>query len=225
MAKYSKGAQKSVAGAMKKMEKGSLKIGNSSKKVTSKNQAIAIGLSEAKRKAAKVPTKKPAAPKKVVAKKAAPKKAVPKKAVAKKAMAKKTAPKKSVKKAAPKKAAAKNISPVKKAAPKNVAPKRIAPKKAAPKKAVAKKSKSIAKSTPAKPPVNTPTPMPEMNDEVQAPVQDENIVNTPAVSDPITITDQKVYNKATSKVDPKHNMPVSSTRKGGIKPSGKKPMW
>jgi hypothetical protein len=224
MAKYSKGSQKSVAGAMKKMEKGSLKIGNSSKKVTSKKQAIAIGLSEAKKKGAKVPAKKPAAPKKAVAKKASPKKAAPKKAVAKKAMAKKTDPKKSVKKAAPKEAAAKKIAPVKKAVPKNVAS-----KKTAPKKAVAKKSKPIAKSTPAKPAVNTPTPapspMPEMNNEVQAPAQDENIVNTPAVSDPITVTDQNVYNKATFKVDPKHNMPVSSTRKGGVKPSGKKPMW
>ncbi|MEO7048497.1 MAG: hypothetical protein ABI091_24570, partial [Ferruginibacter sp.] len=156
------------------------------------------------------------------------------KAVAKKAMAKKTAPKKSIKKAAPekaapKKAAAKKTAPVKQAVPKNAPPKKGAPKKAVPKKAVAKQSKPITKSTPAKPAVNTPapapSPMPEMNNEVQAPAQDENIVNTPAVSDPITVTDQKVYNKATFKVDPKHNMPVSSTRKGGVKPSGKKPMW
>ena len=47
MAKYSKGAQKSVESAMKRMEKGDLESGNTGKKVTNPKQAIAIGLSEA----------------------------------------------------------------------------------------------------------------------------------------------------------------------------------
>lgn len=57
MAKYSKGAQKGVESAMKRMEKGELESGKSGKKVTNPKQAIAIGLSEAKEKGAKVPNK------------------------------------------------------------------------------------------------------------------------------------------------------------------------
>lgn len=57
MAKYSKGAQKGVEFAMKRMEKGTLESGKSGKKVTNPKQAIAIGLSEAKEKGAKVPAK------------------------------------------------------------------------------------------------------------------------------------------------------------------------
>ena len=73
MAKYSKGAQKKVESAMKRMEKGKLESGKSGKKVTDPKQAIAIGLSEARKKGAKVP----AAPKKkaAVKSKAAKKKA------------------------------------------------------------------------------------------------------------------------------------------------------
>jgi len=56
--KYSKKAQKSVERAMKKKKKGTLKSGKSKKKVTSRKQAIAIGLSEARTKGAKVPPKK-----------------------------------------------------------------------------------------------------------------------------------------------------------------------
>jgi hypothetical protein len=55
--KYSKGASKSVERAMKKRKKGTLKSG-SGRKVKSKKQAIAIGLSEARKKGAKVPRKK-----------------------------------------------------------------------------------------------------------------------------------------------------------------------
>ena len=83
MAKYSKAAGKKVGTAMTEMKKGSLKTGTG-KKVTDKKQAIAIGLSEAKKKGAKVPAKK-AAPSKVAVKKSAPKKAVAKKAAPKKA--------------------------------------------------------------------------------------------------------------------------------------------
>jgi hypothetical protein len=58
MAKYSKGAQKSVKRAMHEKKKGGLRSGRSGKKVTSRKQAIAIGLSEARKKGAKVPAPK-----------------------------------------------------------------------------------------------------------------------------------------------------------------------
>jgi hypothetical protein len=58
MAKYSKGAQKKVERAMHEMKEGTLKSGGSGKKVTSRKQAIAIGLSEAREAGAKVPKKK-----------------------------------------------------------------------------------------------------------------------------------------------------------------------
>jgi hypothetical protein len=60
MAKYGKSASENVEKAMHKRKKGTLKSGKSGKKVTSKKQAIAIGLSEARKKGAKVPKKKPA---------------------------------------------------------------------------------------------------------------------------------------------------------------------
>jgi hypothetical protein len=55
MAKYSKGAQKSVEEAMHKMKRGKLKSGKSGKKVKNPKQAIAIGLSEAREKGSRVP--------------------------------------------------------------------------------------------------------------------------------------------------------------------------
>ena len=58
MARYSKGAAKTVKSAMRRRKKGTLKSGRSGKKVTSRKQAIAIGLSEARKKGAKVPRKK-----------------------------------------------------------------------------------------------------------------------------------------------------------------------
>lgn len=57
MAKYSKKAGEKVEKAMHEMKEGTLKSG-SGKKVTSKKQAIAIGLSEAREAGAKVPKKK-----------------------------------------------------------------------------------------------------------------------------------------------------------------------
>ena len=57
MAKYSKVASDKVERAMHEMKKGKLKSGRSDKKVTSRKQAIAIGLSEAREKGAKVPRK------------------------------------------------------------------------------------------------------------------------------------------------------------------------
>lgn len=56
--KYSKGASKKVESAMKKRNKGTLKSGRSGKKVTSRKQAIAIGLSEARAEGKRVPKKK-----------------------------------------------------------------------------------------------------------------------------------------------------------------------
>jgi len=56
MAKYSKGAQKKVKKAMHEKKHGTLKSG-SGKKVTSRKQAIAIGLSEARKSGAKAPKK------------------------------------------------------------------------------------------------------------------------------------------------------------------------
>jgi hypothetical protein len=55
MARYGKKAQKSVQQAMEKMKTGKLKSGASGRKVRNPKQAIAIGLSEARRKGAKVP--------------------------------------------------------------------------------------------------------------------------------------------------------------------------
>ena len=57
MAKYGKKASKKVEKAMHERKKGTLKSG-SGKKVTSKKQAIAIGLSQAREEGAKVPRKK-----------------------------------------------------------------------------------------------------------------------------------------------------------------------
>ena len=58
MAKYGKKAQKKVRKAMHERKRGTLKSGRSGKKVKSRKQAIAIGLSEARREGGKVPAKK-----------------------------------------------------------------------------------------------------------------------------------------------------------------------
>jgi hypothetical protein len=58
MARYGAGASKSVKRTMRKRKHGTLKSGRSGKKVTSRKQAIAIGLSEARKKGAKVPRKR-----------------------------------------------------------------------------------------------------------------------------------------------------------------------
>jgi hypothetical protein len=56
MARYGKSASKNVESAMRRKKKGTLKSG-SGRKVTSRKQAIAIGLSEARSKGAKVPSR------------------------------------------------------------------------------------------------------------------------------------------------------------------------
>lgn len=58
MAKYGKKASTKVERAMHERKKGTLKSGKSGKKVTSRKQAIAIGLSEARRAGGKVPKMK-----------------------------------------------------------------------------------------------------------------------------------------------------------------------
>ena len=90
MAKYGKKASDKVEKSMHEMKHGELRSG-SGKKVTSRKQAIAIGLSEAREAGGKVPKK--AATKKSAPKKAA-KKSAPKKTAAKKNATKKTAAKK-----------------------------------------------------------------------------------------------------------------------------------
>ena len=60
MPRYGKGAQKRVASAMRRRKRGTLKSGKGGKggAVKSRKQAIAIGLSEARKEGAKVPRKK-----------------------------------------------------------------------------------------------------------------------------------------------------------------------
>ena len=60
MAKYGKKASKKVERAMHERKRGTLKSGRSGKRVRSRKQAIAIGLSEARRAGAKVPRKRAA---------------------------------------------------------------------------------------------------------------------------------------------------------------------
>ena len=71
MARYSRGAGKDVERAMDRRKKGKLKRGKGGKggKVKSKKQAIAIGLSEARKKGKKVPKKKTGKKKKTSKKK------------------------------------------------------------------------------------------------------------------------------------------------------------
>ena len=56
--RYGKKAQSKVKRAMHERKEGTLKSGRSGKKVTSRKQAIAIGLSEARKRGAKVPKKR-----------------------------------------------------------------------------------------------------------------------------------------------------------------------
>lgn len=235
MAKYSKTAQKTVASAMRKMKKGKLTTGKSGKKVTDPKQAIAIGLSEAKEKGAKVPApKKKAAAKKTATKKTAVKKVAAKKVTPKKA-AKKTAPKKAVSKKAPtKKAATKKV--VKKGSPKKAAKKAI-PQKAATKKAVTKKSaakKTVKKAAPKKTSKQQPVsldklivskPLETQQPPVPVPVDtlfpNEQHEHTVDPND-IPVSD---FSKFTTKADPRQHIKLSNKPKGGPKPSGKKPLW
>ena len=83
MAKYGKKAQKKVETAMHERKRGKLKSGGSGKKVKSKKQAIAIGLSEARREGGKVPARK-RSKKKTASKKKSTRKATKRKSAKKK---------------------------------------------------------------------------------------------------------------------------------------------
>ena len=85
MATYGDKAQEKVKTAMHERKKGTLKSGGSGKKVTNPKQAIAIGLSEARKEGGKVPP-----PKKSAAKKSATRKTPTKRTAARKAPAKKS---------------------------------------------------------------------------------------------------------------------------------------
>ena len=58
MARYGRAAQRSVKRALHRRKRGTLRSGRSHKKVTSRKQAVAIGLSEARSKGAKVPERR-----------------------------------------------------------------------------------------------------------------------------------------------------------------------
>ena len=92
MAKYSKAAQKKVEKAMHEKKHGQLKSGSGGKKVKSRKQAIAIGLSEARKEGKKVPPKKTA--KKASKKSAAKKKTAPQKTTSKQTTPRKKTPRK-----------------------------------------------------------------------------------------------------------------------------------
>src|SRR5436853_7540241 len=100
MAKYGKKASEKVEKAMHERKRGTLKSGGSGKKVTSRKQAIAIGLSEARREGGKVPSKKSSSKKSSSSKKASSSKkgSSSKKASSKKTSSKKTSSKKSTSK-------------------------------------------------------------------------------------------------------------------------------
>jgi len=104
MATYGKKASDKVEKTMHERKQGTLKSGGSGKKVTSKKQAIAIGLSEARKEGGKVPAKKGAV------KKSSAKKAPAKKAPAKKSSTGKTSAKTSSRKTAAKKTARKSTA-------------------------------------------------------------------------------------------------------------------
>jgi Family of unknown function (DUF6496) len=102
MATYGKKASDKVEEAMHERKEGSLKSGRSGKKVTSRKQAIAIGLSEARKEGGKVPAKKSSA-KKSSAKKSSAKKSGARKTAAKKSSTGRASAKKSSRKSAAKK--------------------------------------------------------------------------------------------------------------------------
>ena len=212
---------------MRKMKQGKLTSGTSGKKVTSKKQAIAIGLSEAREKGAKVPAKKAAAKKSTTAGKST---AAPKKATAKKAPAKKS------QKAPAKKAAAKKSSTARKS---TAAPKKAAVKKAAAVKSPAKKKKASGKKISSR----TKTKMQEVTAETDlAPQTGEKVTTEPVTNNDIN---NEVTPEAESAVftgsepqqqwipeqlntashDPFHGNIKPSKAKTTVKPSGKKPLW
>ena len=249
MAKYSKAAGKKVETVMKEMKKGTLKTG-SGKKVTDKKQAIAIGLSEAKKKGLKVPAKKAAPANRVaeIKKADAKKKSTPAKkiATAKKSMPVKKAT--AIKKTVP----AKKSPPAKKAV---VVNKPVAAKKvvASTKTGLAKKTalQVSNKKTAIKMPVavKKETTMPLQKNKTKpvtkkktqlapaplapaAPVVENTPMAAP-VEEPTPVT--PVSNEAAGSPIPPDEYAVSrdtyhgrtnpTASKSRVKPVGKKPLW
>lgn len=194
---------------MKEMKKGTLKSGGSGKKVTNPKQAIAIGLSEAREKGAKVPKKKTAV-------KTASKKPIPKKAAAKKTAAKKSAPKKvASKKAAVKKSSLKKSTDSRpEATTKESLTGKPAPKK---KETSSKAKKNVVPDETIQSIDNNLPPVEEKSADIIPGVQDRTV-------DPIAVTGKKELAKAVTKHDPKHKMQLSGP-KSTLRPSGKKPLW
>ena len=93
MARYSKKAGEKVERAMHEKKRGKLKSGRSGKKVTSRKQAIALGLSEARQSGAKVPRKKGSS-KKSSSKKSSSRKSSSKKSSSRKSSSRKRSSKK-----------------------------------------------------------------------------------------------------------------------------------
>jgi hypothetical protein len=93
MAKYGKKAQSKVRKAMHERKRGTLKSGRSGKTVKSRKQAIAIGLSEARREGGKVPAKK-SSRKRSSSKKSSSKRSSARKSHSKKSTSRKAASKK-----------------------------------------------------------------------------------------------------------------------------------
>jgi glucan-binding YG repeat protein len=105
MARYGKKAAEKVKKVMEERKKGTLKSGRSGKTVRSREQAIAIGLSEARRAGGKVPAKKKASAKKASARKSAARKPA-RKTTSRKPTARKSAKTSPAKKAGRKSASA-----------------------------------------------------------------------------------------------------------------------
>ena len=112
MAKYGKKAQSKVKKAMHERKAGTLRSGKSGKKVKSRKQAIAIGLSEARRAGGKVPAKKSSARKssgkKSGARKSSSKKSNSRKTSAKRSTSRKSSARKSTKKSSGRKTSKKS---------------------------------------------------------------------------------------------------------------------
>ena len=89
MARYGKKAQSKVKRAMHERKAGTLRSGRSGKKVTSRKQAIAIGLSEARKAGGKVPSRKKSASKKSSPRRTTRKAASPRRSTKKKASSRK----------------------------------------------------------------------------------------------------------------------------------------
>jgi hypothetical protein len=105
--RYGKAAQKKVGKVMHERKQGKLRSGGSGRKVTSRKQAIAIGLSEARASGAKVPEAPAKRKKKAATKKRATKKTAGRKTATKKRATKKTTGKRATKKTPGKKRATK----------------------------------------------------------------------------------------------------------------------